>query len=362
MDTTFEQARQFFMQGLMHYEAGRFAQARAQFEASLALVPQRASTLTNLGATLLALGQFADAAVVLEEAVQIDPADAQTWGHLATVRAELGAHREALRCANEALARDATLAPVWTLKGTLLREMGQAEEARLAFAKAIGAGGDPQLNGYYLAALGAAPVPANPPRRYVESLFDGYAAGFDDHANHVLHYRIPAILANGLGDRRFDAALDLGCGTGLMGEALRDRASRIVGVDLSAGMVEQARKRGVYSEVVHADALEYLIACKERFDLVLAADVFIYVGELRALFVAIANAMVAGGVLAFTVELADDAQPLVLQPSLRYAHSRRYIESLAAESGFHVDSLAEHAMRDDQRTPVPGLFAWLRKP
>src|SRR3954470_23153592 len=107
MDTAFEQAREFFVQGLRHYEAGRFALAEKQFEASLALVPQRASTLTNLGAARIKLAKFADAAVVLEEATRMDASDAQAWAHWATALAELGEPQRALARLEEALRIDA---------------------------------------------------------------------------------------------------------------------------------------------------------------------------------------------------------------------------------------------------------------
>ncbi|HUR87699.1 MAG TPA: methyltransferase domain-containing protein [Ramlibacter sp.] len=359
MDTTFEQAKQFFLQGLRHYEAGRFAQAQAQFEASLALVPQRASTLTNLGATQIKLGKFADAAAVLDEAVRIDAGDAQAWGHLGTALAELGQHARALACCDEALHRNDKLAPAWTLKGTLLRDLQRDAEAVPCFRKAIDLGGDPQLNGFLLAGVGGGEAPRSAPRPYVQALFDGYAPGFDQHAVQVLQYRAPEILAQGLAARRFDAVLDLGCGTGLMAEQLKGRATRIVGVDLSHNMVEQARRRSAYAEVVQADGLDYLTSTTERFDLVVAADVFIYVGELDATFAAVRNVLGPDGVFAFTVELAEESDRVVLRPSLRFAHSRRYILSLAAEHGFEVMHTARHTIRHDQGKAITGLFAWL---
>jgi predicted TPR repeat methyltransferase len=358
---TFDQAKAFFLQGIAHYEAGRFEQAQRQFEASLSLVPQRASTLTNLGATHLKLGRFADAALVLEEATRLDPADAQAWGHRATALAEMGRRDDALHCADEALQRDAQLAAAWTLRGTLLRDAGRNEDAAQSFRQAIACGGDAELNGFFLAALGGGEAPAATPPRYVQALFDGYADGFESHLVQVLRYRAPEVLVQGLGDRRFDAALDLGCGTGLVGEELRPRAKRIVGVDLSRNMVERARDRGVYDEVVQADVLQFLTATRATtFDLVVAADVFIYVGRLEDVFAQVRRVLAPGGVFCFTVELGG--QDVELRPSLRYAHSRAYVESLAQAGGFETVKLAEQAVREEQRAPIAGLFAWLKKP
>lgn len=358
---TFEQAKAFFLQGIAHYEAGRFEQAQRQFEASLALVPRRASTLTNLGATRLKLGRFADAAIVLEEAIRIDPLDAQAWGHRAMALAETGRHTDALRCADEALQRDERLAAVWTLRGTLLRDIGRTPEAAHAFRQARAHGGDAELNGFYLAALGGADIPAAPPARYVQALFDGYADGFETHLVEVLRYRAPEILVRGLGERHFGSALDLGCGTGLVGEQLRGRADRVVGVDLSATMVERARSRGAYHEVVQGDVLRCLRETGTTFDLVMAADVFIYVGRLEDVFAQVRRVLAAGGLFCFTVELAPEGREVALQPSLRYAHARSYVERMASSNGFDILGLARQPVREEQRTPIPGLFAWLEK-
>ena len=361
MDATFEQAKQFFRDGLRHYEAGRFEQAHAHFEASLALVPQRASTLTNLGATRIRLGRFADAATVLQGAIDVDPADAQAWGHLATALAEGGERQRALACTGEALARNEKLAAAWTLKGTLLHDFGRDGEAAECFRHAIDCGGDPQLNGWFVAALTGGEAPAAAPGSYVKALFDSYAPGFEQHLVGELGYRAPEILVRGLHGRRFDAVLDLGCGTGLVGEQLQALSRRRVGVDISTNMVEQARARGAYSQLVQADALDYLRPTQERFELVVAAEVFIYIGDLEAWFAAVHEVLAPGGVFAFTVELAPAGASFVLRPSLRYAHSADYIRALAQRHGFDVSSVAEHPIRLDRGAPLPGLFAWLAR-
>jgi len=358
MDDTFERAKEFFLAGVRDYEAGRYEQAHAQFEASLSFVPQRPSTLMNLGATRIQLGRFAEAAEVLEEATRIDASDAQGWGHLATAQAELGRFEDALRSADRALERDARMAQVWSVRGMLLRDLQRPEEAAESFRKAMENGADPQLHRYYIAALTGEAAPGSTPRRYVQTLFDSYAEGFEDHLVNVLHYDAPAILAKGLPGRAWPSAVDLGCGTGLMGGQLRPRVEFLVGVDISANMVAQARERDLYDDVVHADAAEYLSQAETVFDLVTAADVFNYIGELGPVFAAVSKALSAGGWFAFTVEKAPEGESLLLRPSMRFAHSRSSIEALASAHGFEIAALEEHPIREDQRAPIDGLYAW----
>lgn len=359
MDPSFERAKEFFLAGVREYEAGRYELAHAQFEASLSLVPQRASTLMNLGATRIQLGRFEEAAQVLEEATRIDPSDAQAWAHRATALAELGSFEEALHCAAQALQRDDALAQVWSLRGMLLRDLQRPQEAVEAFRRAIERGADAELHNYYIAALTGEGTPTATPQQYVRALFDSYADGFDDHLTQVLRYAAPSTLAQGLLERDWRAALDLGCGTGLMGDYLRPRVGRLVGVDLSARMVERARERGVYDEVVHADVGACLERLEETFDLVTAADVFNYIGELEGLFAQVHRVLEPGGWFAFTVELAEGAGPPRLQPSMRYAHTRPYVEALAGAAGFDIAAIAQHPLREDQRRPIHGLFVRL---
>lgn len=361
MSANFEQAKEFFMQGLGHYQAGRFPQAERDFAASLALMPGRASTLTNLGATLLKLGRVQEAAGLLQEALQQEPDNLEALGHCAAALAELGHPAQALACVERALGLDAQSGVLWSLRANLLKDLGRFPEARDAFRTAIARGADNELNRYCLASLDGRDVPATAPRQYVESLFDGYATGFEEHLVQVLKYRAPQVLVAELQRRglRHVRALDLGCGTGLCGLELRPLSDRLDGVDLSGNMVEQAIARGVYDEVVQADLAHHLETTGNRYDLVLAADVFIYVGALEAVFAGVARVLEAGGTFCFSLERADDADEVVLRPSLRYAHSSRYIQKLAEQYGFEIASTADHPIREDQRTPIAGLFAWL---
>jgi predicted TPR repeat methyltransferase len=363
MSSNFEQAREFFQRGISHYEAGRYAQAEREFAASLSLMPGRASTLTNLGATHLKLGRFQQAADLLGEALAQEPDNVEALAHRGTALAELARHGEALACAERALALQPGLTPAWALRGSLLKELGRLEEARGCFEKAISLGADTRLNRYYLASLSGQDVPATAPPEYVQTLFDSYADEFETHLQ-VLNYRAPEILAAELArsGRRFSHALDLGCGTGLCGLLLKPLADKLDGVDLSANMVDKARARQVYDEVAQDDLARFLGATARRYDLVLAADVFIYVGALEAVFAGAARAMQAGGVFCFSVEsVPDDGPDYVLRPSLRYAHSPGYVRSLAARHGFEVARSSEHPIREDQRSPIPGLFVWLTK-
>jgi predicted TPR repeat methyltransferase len=362
MNGNLEQAKTFFLDGVRHYEEGRLPQAEQQFAAALALAPGRPSVLTNLGAVRLQLGRTEEALALLEEAIASEPDNAEALGHCGTALAELGRLAPALAMFDRALAQDPGKAVVWRMRGSVLKELGRNEEAAKSFREAQARGDSPELIAYYLAGVEAAEAPRQAPRSYVAALFDGYAGQFDSHLVEALRYDAPKVLADRIaaGGRRFAHALDLGCGTGLCGRLLRPMVDRLTGVDLSANMLERAAGLGVYDALLLGDVSEFLATSTDTYELVVAGDVFVYVGALDEVFAQVARRMVPGGVFAFTLE--ESAGPeLELRPSLRYAHSEQGVRRLAQAHGFRVTALERRPVREDQRRPIPGLFCWLER-
>jgi predicted TPR repeat methyltransferase len=250
----------------------------------------------------------------------------------------------------------------WFALGEAREAAGDGAGAEEAFARALAL--DPED------AHGVAPrlavlrgeTPEALPAGYVRALFDDYAPRFDGHLAE-LGYRAPALVVRALDrsapGRRYARALDLGCGTGLMGVELRDQVDRLEGVDLSPAMVAEAEKRGVYDRLDTADLIAWL---SERVgaDLTVAADVLVYIGDLAPVFAAVASALSPGGLFAFTVE-SHAGEGFVLGRALRYAHSENGLRRLAAEAGFGVKLIAPAVTRRDAGADVPGLLAVLAR-
>ncbi len=391
-----EQAKAFFFEGNALFEAGQLEDALSRYQSALALVPGRPSILANLGVTQCRLGRWADAVATLTQATQADPAHRDAWValglsheamsnwagavHALQKGVTLGASTaqlqlslalcllrldrpdDALKALDQALALDPTLAEAWSQRGSLLRDAGQNQEAARCFEQALAHGADESLHRFYLASVrtGAA-VPPQPPRAYVEALFDEYADDFQSHLIQHLKYQAHETLLAPLrvGGQRFPLVLDLGCGTGLCGQLIQPHADAVDGVDLAQAMVEQARASGAYRRVEQGDLLGFLRSSDEPADLVIAADVFIYVGALEEVFAAVRQRLRPGGCFAFSVERAGEGQDLQLRPSLRYAHSLAYVERLASASGLRVRESWEAPLREDQQRPVMGLYVLL---
>jgi predicted TPR repeat methyltransferase len=157
----------------------------------------------------------------------------------------------------------------------------------------------------------------------------------------------------------FGLALDLGCGTGLMGEMLRPIVKRLEGYDISASMLKKAEAKRLYEHLAKAD-LQGFSHAGPKADLITAADVFMYLGRLENIVAKVAALLAADGLFAFSVEKLAEPGDLALQPSRRYAHSQGYVRKVLGDNGLAVLSLEEKIIRQDRREPVVGLIVVAR--
>ncbi|RST86917.1 methyltransferase domain-containing protein [Aquibium carbonis] len=286
----------------------------------------------------------------------------------------------AMAAAADLLADTLGLVPTWAAGWFRLGEMREAAGERAAaadaFAEALRLDPADRLGASLkLGLLGAAHAIDAPPSAFVETLFDQYADRFDKSLVERLAYRVPDLIAEALeaaGARAFAHVVDLGCGTGLMGERLRHAASFLDGIDISAGMLKKAEGKRIYDRLSRQDlqtfdpeafgkALQGGAPGAARADLVVAADVFLYVGALERIVAAVATMLPESGLFAFSVERHDGPEPMVLLASRRYAHSEAPLRDLLAAAGFTIISLRAHTIRMDRGEPIEGLIVVARK-
>ncbi len=262
-------------------------------------------------------------------------------------------------------------APAWPSAhfslGKARREIGDRVGAASAFRECLRLDPDDVLGASLALAEidDAATVSAAPPA-YVKALFDAYAEDFDKALVERLDYSTPQKLAAAIRAVRGDTgrsgrALDLGCGTGLAGAAIVADVAFLEGVDISDGMIEAARMKGVYDKLEIADILAALHRRAETYDLILAADVLIYFGDLSGVFASMSARLGEGGLAAFSVEKGADAD-WSIQPSLRFAHSADYVARAVKSVGLDLISIEETVLRKDRGADVAGLLVIARKP
>jgi predicted TPR repeat methyltransferase len=350
--------------GIAAHTQGRVDEAVRWLEAALAAQPagpRSASLHNDLGNILLESGAPDRAVTAYESSLALDPDDAPTWTNLSTAQRLGGDLARAGRTALRAIELDRDSEPAWHAFSLALQTL--ASEGRGAEASALTRRwlevdpGNPVAL-HRLAALGEAPAPARASDGYVETVFDGAAAGFDAHIA-ALGYRAPEEVADELARRLGPPAgtlviADMGCGTGLSGAALRPYAARLVGCDLSLGMLRQAQQRGCYDALDKAELGRFLRARSAAYDVVACVDTLCYVGDLGEFTAAAATALRPGGLLVATVEHRP-GEGWSLGSSGRYRHSADHVREVCARAGLVDLECREAVLREEGGDPVVGL-------
>jgi predicted TPR repeat methyltransferase len=272
-----------------------------------------------------------------------------------------------LAAAADLLLQATELAPgfasAWFTLGQIREQLDERDAAIEAFCKARETDPDDRHGASLRLMLLGAEQLSGMPQAYVRALFDQYAPKFEAALVDDLGYRGPALLFKAVLAARaairkpafFKRAIDLGCGTGLAARAFAAQVDEFTGIDLSPRMIEQARASGLYAELEVAEMVEGLRSKPDASaNLVLAADAMIYLADLAPALREVSRVLVAGGLLAFTVE-THRGDGVMLGEGLRYAHSAAYVRASIGDAGLTLSQLDELSARNEDDTPVPGL-------
>ena len=381
--------------GVLAHQQGRSDEAVALIEKSLAVAPERADCYSNLGIIYKSMGRLEEAIGACQRAIAIDPGHANAHSNLGVLLRATGRPAEAEAAYRTAIALDPLHIDAYTNLGILLNGLKRTEEAAACYSRVItlrpkhkearkllalahctlGEIGeavviydewlqeepDDPIARHMHAACTGADVPARASNGFIERTFDGFAASFESKLER-LSYRAPALVAAMIEEAGVERTkqldvLDAGCGTGLCGPLLSPYARRLVGVDLSEGMLARAKEKQLYDALEQCELTEYLAATRDTFDLIASADTLVYFGDLGPVVRAAAGALRAGGWLTFTVEHVVRAAEDVdyrLEFHGRYAHSRAYVERILAAAGLR-SQIAEADLRMESGLPVAGL-------
>ena len=281
--------------GIVLKALGRGDEATADYRRAIDLDPGHANAYSNLGLLLRDRGKPAEAEEAYRQAIRLDPGHVGAYLNLAMLLDGLGRDQESFEC----LCRATTLQPKHHTARRLLAmaycTLGQPDQATKIYRVWAEEEPDDPVPRHLLAACTGEDVPARASDAFVEKTFDDFASTFDVKLAH-LSYRAPQIVAAMMADSGRQPAknldvLDAGCGTGLCGPLFAPYARRLIGVDLSRGMLAGAQKRGVYDELVKGELTEYLQAHESSFDVIVSADTLCYFGALEEAIGAAAAAL-----------------------------------------------------------------------
>jgi len=242
---------------------------------------------------------------------------------------------------------------------TIQLKLGHRDTAIEHYQYALSLTPDNPIATYRLAALSDAQTPDKAPDEYVKQLFDDYAAYFDIDLMEKLNYRLPDTLYQAayfyLPEENQMTIIDLGCGTGLAARLFSKHAEKIIGIDLSEKMLAYADKKGYYQQLICDDLIQGLQQCDEKADLMIAADVFVYLGDLQETFLAAKKKLKQTGKFVFTVERGTE-QDYQLQATGRYVHTNEYIRQLVRATGFEMLDEQLIVLRKQQGNEIMGYL------
>jgi len=277
---------------------------------------------------------------------------------------ELGKVQTAYLCCKRTVELRPEKSDAWYALGDMAQSLGRRTEARHAYETYLELRpGDAEIE-QILVALKDETPPPRAPDRCIQQIYRDFASHYESQMRDDLKYqgpeRIADMLQAVLGEHRNLKVLDLGCGSGLAGVSLKERASAMVGVDLSPEMLGLARARNIYDQLEVAEITAWLEGSADRFDLIACCDCLIYFGDLSPVVSAAAKRLNPGGVFVITTERGD-RHPFHLSDSGRYTHHPEHLREAAAAGGLMVARLDEAFLRMEYGAEVIGLFAALTK-
>ena len=353
--------------GMMLSDRGRQSEALACYRNALAVNPAHAAALTNSGVALRRSGQTDEAIELWKQTILQRPDCVEAHVYLAETLADLGMVEEARR---HALSADALNVPprpaVRYALGIALVRCGMREAAIARLRQCVA--GDPHDRygaRLALAALDEQPVPERASDQFIDRLYAICADRWDNPAG-PNPYRGAQLVADKVGGSGLDI-LDAGCGTGLVGALVRDRSKRLVGVDLSAAMLDLARSKNVYDELHKGDLISFMLGGPQAYDVVTCAATLIHFGDLGPAFAAAGSALRAGGAFVFTVfpNERDDAFSVAPLDGLGqggcFVHGRGYVAATARANGFDVEAIESDVHEYKNGLPMTGVVVVLRK-
>ena len=390
--------------GLATYQAGDHAGATRLIRQALKQQPDYTDALKNLGNVLLDSKKYPEAEECYQRVIDLDPDDAAIYSNLSVAQRYQGRFETAIQSGKRSVAKAPEQLICWYNLGNAYKVDRRFNEAIACYKKALGLNPkffpahdalcrstlalesrsligrmryrkttraynnwlehDPEnaVARFMLDAIQGRDLP-RAPDSVVRGIFDRFATTFEPQLE-KLEYRVPQLVHRTIQNILTTptatlTVLDGGCGTGLCARYLVPYASRLVGVDLSPGMLELAGKLGTYDELIEAELTEYLQHTNEHFDLIVFGDTLCYFGDLSAVIAAASARMTPGGLLVFSVEKAEsknESAHYQLHPHGRYSHTSHYVEQLLRNAGMASIEMTPEPIRLEVGKEVAGLI------
>lgn len=346
-----------------------FLDAKPHLENVLTLRPDHLGAINNLAILYCLLKQFDKAKPLLQAVIEREPNNIEILFHLGLANASTHNLIEAQHCYLRLLALDENHDRAHHNLATLYLHLDDKKNALKHYEKSYMLNKHNQTALHMTKALKGETLKEGAPYEYTRALFDQYAYTYNQHVKETLNYQVPHLLRkliHSYAEKKNKPwqVLDLGCGTGLCAPYFIDISDKLYGVDLSPNMISEAAKLGAYYKLAVEDIYSFLSKTLQKFDLIIAADVFGYFGELKAILEACYKTLNTDGYYLFSIENILDSDIKTgyqLGETGRYCHHSAYVQSLAAEIGFTICEQQDAVLRIQEKNNVKGTLFLLQK-
>ncbi len=347
--------------GMIYFDLDKLDKSVDHYQKAAQLQPEDSNILFNLGLTLKKMNRFTEAEASYRQGLALNPDDADFHYNLGTTLQAMDREDEAIRSYKRATEIQPKHGPAHNNLAFLCHKQDRTDQAILSYQRLIEINHNSASARHMLASL-TGNTTAAAPDSYIKDVFNNYSDNYDNSLVNELGYKTPnllrAMVLNSEQKKKFKNGLDMGCGTGLSGSAFQDLTKRLTGLDLSAGMLALAKKKNIYAILVETEIVDYLKTTDELFDLFLATDVFVYLGDLLPVFRAIGNCCIKHSCFAFSTE--ETGSGYKLKSSGRYGHALSYIEALAEKFDWDIEQRQTANIRRDKGKWIRGNLFVLR--
>ncbi len=358
-----ESAMLHFNCGLALFDLHEYPAAEIHYHKAVQLAPQDPDIQYNRGLNFRRLKQIEDAVQSFESAFKAGDHSLDTLYSLALSYQDLDNFSQAALLYDSILQTDPEHLSTLNNYAYLCHKSGDREKAKSLYQQLVQLDPSHGAAQHMLNSL-TGNTPETAPLAYVESIFDNYAQNFEQSLVGQLSYKTPTLLhqqyQNIFPGKKINDCMDLGCGTGLAGLKFSACCKQLLGIDISAEMLAVAEEKDIYDKLIKADILDYLSSQAAPVDLIVAADVLTYMGDLSVLFEKCFMNTVSGGLFLFSVENSD-REAFELKESGRFGHSLHYIQQLCEKSGWTICDSHSSNLRKDKEKWIRGTLFILQK-
>ncbi|MFK5950364.1 MAG: tetratricopeptide repeat protein [Methylococcales bacterium] len=351
--------------GALYIIQAEYHKAKPYIEKAISVAPAYSDAYSNLGEIQKYFQETDSAIKSYQKSIKLNPSNVNSYLGLGSLYSYEGNYDKAEYYLNHAIRLNPYHAESVFNMGFLHYLKKSYNTASQYFIKTTELNPDHQNAKYLLSAITGNDSPEKSPEIYIKGLFDHYAETFDEHLITDLGYNVPAsmhlLFTRHANPEQTKNLLDLGCGTGLCGDIFHDMYEHLTGIDLSEKMTAKANEKNVYDELHVEDILKFTNESPTYYDLVIAADVFIYIGEVSEIINAIHNKQNKHGYFIFSIEKSNKHNAFHLRETGRYSHNENYIKSILDQTTYNIITTHCSVIRNEKGNGIEGVIFLCQK-